>query len=274
MSGTEIKAGVDNIESLLTAKAKELVSVLEQGDLSTGLNLITELQEVRHNAFYNEIGHMTRGLHEAIKTFSEEVGGSSVCDDERDKITSITDASERLNYVIELTEKTAHDTMDRVDKSLSLVDRLDDQSARFKELLSLVGQLEGEFEGLRGVYDRTCKLKGESEETIEELRSQLTEILVSQGFQDITGQLIRRVITLVTHIENQLVSLMEMAAKVEKLSGIEAMSVESGSESEKQETAKVDAIAAEGPQLAKAKESGGVARDQDDVDELLSSLGF
>ncbi len=50
----------------------------------------------------------------------------------------------------------------------------------------------------------------------------MTDILVSQGVQDITGQLIRRVITLVTQVEGQLVKLMDMAARVERLSSLES----------------------------------------------------
>jgi chemotaxis protein CheZ len=158
--------------------------------------------------------------------------------------------------------------MDRVDKSLALVDKMDNQSARFKDLLSLVGQLEAEFEGLRGVYDRTCQLKEESEQTVADMRSELTNILVAQSYQDITGQLIRRVITLVTQVESSLVQLMDMAAKVERISGIEIPKDEV-----KDQKNKKDPIEAEGPQIS-GKNNPDVACNQDDVDELLSSLGF
>ncbi|WP_151671514.1 protein phosphatase CheZ [Nitrincola schmidtii] len=254
----------DGLEDLLGQMARELVITIEQGNLSHAMELINDLQEARHQVFYNEVGHLTRGLHEAIKAFSSDID-EKILSDDASSLPAMTDASERLGYVIELTEKTSHETMDRVDRSLTLVDRLDGQSERFKDLLLLVGQLEGEFKALEGVYDRTCTVKNESEKTIEELRSTLTDILVSQSVQDITGQLIRRVITLMTQVESQLVKLMDMAAKVERLTGIE-MGKETQDDSEK------DAIRAQGPQLKK-KEAGAVSN-QDDVDELLSSLGF
>ncbi|SIQ94666.1 protein phosphatase CheZ [Marinobacterium stanieri] len=279
---TASKVDFNGFDEFLRDRAKALVSELEAGNLPEAMGLINELQFARHQVFYNEVGHLTRGLHEAIKTFSSDVGGQMPTA-EVDVQSAMGDASDRLSYVIELTEKSAHETMDRVDRSLSLVDKLDQQSGRFKELLLLVGQLEGEFKALDGVYDRTCKLKSESEKTIEELRTTLTDILVSQGVQDITGQLIRRVITLVTQVEGQLVSLMDMAAKVERLSNLEgpaaadvatteptAEPATPDSSNKKQD--KHDPIRAEGPQLPTGK--GDSVCDQDDVDDLLSSLGF
>jgi chemotaxis protein CheZ len=154
-----------------------------------------------------------------------------------------------------------------VDKALSLVDKLDSQSERFKDLLSLVGQLEKEHDSLNGVYDRTCAVKEESEQTINTLREELTDIVVSQSYQDITGQLIRRVINLVTNVETHLVGLMEMAAQVERLSGVEILTAP-----DDQQTNKKNPIQAEGPQIN--KESADVVSNQDEVDDLLSSLGF
>lgn len=279
MLDIERSQGLDSFESLLQDKASELVSVLSRGDLGTAMELINDLQQVKHQAFYNEVGYLTRGLHEAIKSFSKDVsldrlGGQEEGESgaKADLIHGMSDASERLTYVIELTEKSSHETMDRVDKSLVLVDKMDDQSTRFKDLLSLVGQLEGEFEGLRGVYDRTCQLKEESESTVAQMRSELTEILVAQSYQDVTGQLIRRVISLLTQVEGSLVQLMDMAAKVERISGLEAGG-ENVAAAPQDEAQTEDPIKAEGPQIA-GKNSPDVVQSQDDVDELLSSLGF
>lgn len=264
VSGKEL-VGLNHFEMELQSKAQELVALLDQGRLAEAMEVIKELHEFRHQAFFSEVGHLTRGLHEAIKSFSLELGGG--LDEDDNEASADADTADRLNYVIELTEKTAHDTMDRIDKALGLVDQLDSQSERFKDLLSLVGQLEQENETLNGVYDRTCQVKEESEKTIEVLRTQLTDILVSQSYQDITGQLIRRVINLVTNVEQHLVGLMEMAAKVEKLSGIEVADTTAEASDKKK-----NPIQAEGPQVN--KDHADVVSGQDEVDDLLSSLGF
>jgi len=263
------------LQDLLHEKAKALLESVEAGDLPGSVELINSLYQARHEVFYREVGALTRGLHEAIKSFSADVGDKLALDEQASEVLS--DASDRLNHVIELTENNAHATMDRVDRSLTLVDVLDDQSERFKGLLSLVGQLEDEFEALNGVYDRTCTLRDESEKTVGELRELLTEIVVSQSVQDITGQLIRRVITLLTQVEGQLVKLIGMAATVEQLSAIDSKLETSNTAQEKpdrQKSAKGDSgeVKAEGPQINKS--SPDVAQNQDEVDDLLSSLGF
>jgi len=260
-------AGLDD---LLKQKAKELVVALEAGELPRATELINQLQMARHELFYNEVGYLTRGLHEAIKSFSTDVGGQLSSSDDPEG-AAMTDASERLAYVIRLTEDTAHETMDRVDKALVLADRLDAQSGRFRDLLLLVGQLEGEHQALDGVYDRTCALKDENEGTLAELRTELTDILVSQSYQDITGQLIRRVITLLTQVEGQLVSLMNMAAKVEQLGGIESAKVNAGAGA-RGKTGSAGDVQAAGPEFR--QDASSTACDQDEVDELLSNLGF
>lgn len=274
---TASKVDFNGFDEFLRDRARTLVAELEAGNLPAAMGLINELQYARHQVFYNEVGHLTRGLHEAIKAFSSDMGERMPAEGD-ESLAAIGDASDRLNYVIELTEKNAHDTMDRVDRSLSLVDKLDQQSERFKELLLLVGQLEGDFEALNGTYDRTCELKNQSENTIAELRTTLTDILVSQGVQDIAGQLIRRVITLVTQVEGQLVKLMDMAAKVEQLSSLEAAPVaaeksqQTPSPAGSKAAGKKDPIQTEGPQLPKGNQDA--LCNQDDVDDLLSSLGF
>lgn len=271
----------DGLEGLLKSKAEQLIEELSKGDIGAALSVINELQQAKHHAFYNEIGQLTRNLHESINAFSNDVKKDSHLDEAT--LSGMNDASDRLNYVIEITEKTSHETMDRVDTSLDLIDKLDGQSVRFKDLLSLVGQLEGEFDALNGVYDRTCQVKQESEDTIQELKSQLTEILLAQSSQDISGQLIRRVITLLTDVQDGLVKLIDMAARVESLSvaelgGINAVIKEPALKTKgKDKKAAVkepdQPPKAEGPQI-NAEDNPNVASGQDDVDELLSSLGF
>lgn len=262
------------LQELLLEKSQALLDTVKAGDLPASVELINSLYQARHDVFYREVGALTRGLHEAIKSFGADVGSQLALDEQASEV--LNDASDRLNHVIELTETNSHATMDRIDRSLSLVDVLDDQSERFKGLLSLVGQLEDEFEALNGVYDRTCELRDASEKTVAELRELLTDIVVSQSVQDITGQLIRRVITLLTQVEGQLVKLIRMAATVEQLNGIETtleLSKESNPEKRSAEnSSEKSKVKAEGPQINKS--SPDVAQNQDDVDDLLSSLGF
>lgn len=223
---------VDSFEQSLREKAGVLTQVLNAGDLAQAMDLINELYEFRHKMFYQEVGLLTRSLHDSIKTFGTELDGPLA-----NQSVDLVGASARLEYVVQMTESNAHTTMDRLDRSLNLLEELEQASP--KEVTHLVASL----------------------------RTEMSEILVAQGYQDLTGQLIKKVTTLVTSVEQTLVQLMDMASTVEKLAGVPA---ETGGITSPPKPA---TVAAEGPQIVR-KDGTSDACDQDEVDELLSSLGF
>ncbi len=88
----------------------------------------------------------------------------------------------------------------------------------------------------------------------KKLHDSLTEILMAQSYQDLTGQIIRRVIGLVRDVEEKLVRLVA-------ISGASRKPVEK------------KAVELEGPAVPNI-EQGDMIDNQNDVDDLLSSLGF
>ncbi|MEF1227151.1 protein phosphatase CheZ, partial [Vibrio fortis] len=92
-----------------------------------------------------------------------------------------------------------------------------------------------------------------------ELRGQLTEILMAQDFQDLTGQIIGKVIILVNEVEGRLVEILTAFGADQT--------------SQNKETDKKAATAPEGPIMNPEERADAVAS-QDEVDDLLSSLGF
>lgn len=237
MADVEDLRGVEHFEGLLKEKADKLVNVLAQGDIPAAMDQISELYEFRHQVFYQEVGMLTRGLHEALKAFGNDVQDSIQSDVSR---VDLSDASQSLDHVVELTEKNAHQTMDKLDRALALVSELESE----------------------GLGDSAA-------EKLKALHTELTDVLVAQGYQDIAGQLIRKVMMLLSNVEQHLVQLMDMAAAVERLSGVRP----SETDTPAVEDTKEKTIAAEGPQI-RAKDSPDVVTEQDEVDELLSSLGF
>jgi chemotaxis protein CheZ len=83
---------------------------------------------------------------------------------------------------------------------------------------------------------------------------------MAQDFQDLTGQIIRRVINLVDEIEGNLVELIRIQG--EHLIG------------EEKKEQKPDETKLDGPQIPGKETSDDVMKGQDDVDDLLASLGF
>jgi len=241
--------------------AKQLVASIEQGDAQAAYDILEQLSAVRESSLFQELGKLTRDLHDALQGFQVDDKISSLA--EKD----IPDAKERLNHVITMTEQAAEKTLNAVDASMALSSELTDKAqklqeswARFRkrdmdvtEFRELSAEIDGHFQWL-------------SEKT-PQLNATLSDIMMAQDFQDLTGQIIRRVITLVQDVEESLVGLIRVTGQ--KMHG-QAVAEKA---SEKKEAPAAPDIEAEGPAVP-GVDKGERVTSQDDVDDLLSSLGF
>ena len=142
--------------------------------------------------------------------------------------------------------------------SISFIENLEGVTPNWQGLMKRELAL-GDFKILCHQLDAMIK---ESTNSALGLRSSLTDILMAQDFQDLTGQMIRRVIDLVQEIEAKLVTILTVCH-----------SGDIESKSDKKENNIEKTIEAEGPALH-AEKREDVVNGQDDVDDLLSSLGF
>ena len=233
-------------------QAKELVSLLEDGKQSEADAKVLAIYQGTENPMLQEVGTLTRDLHDALGQFKFDARMGEIANEE------IPDARDRLEYVLAKTELAANRTMDAVEASLPIADNLHECLLKVRPTWNALmkGRIElTEFKKLCHEIDGLLvQVEGDS----TELRSQLTEILMAQDFQDLTGQIITRVITLVREVEDRLVDI------------ISTFGIESES---KPETEKKASVEAEGPILNPHEREDAVSS-QDDVDDLLSSLGF
>jgi len=242
----------DNLERTI-AQTKELLNHLEKSEIEDAQDLIDSLASDGDEDLFVEIGKLTRNLHEALSNFRMDSRITSMAASE------IPDAKERLNYVIEKTEEAANKTMDMVE---SCTDRSKTMSKDADELLTEWKKLyareldPGEFRDL-------CKKielhLAKNKEDADSLHSELTEVLMAQGYQDLTGQVIRQVIELVQDVEESMVNIIKMFGSMDSY-----------------ETAKTVPLIKEGVEgpVIDVKKRDDVVKNQDDVDDLLSSLGF
>ena len=109
MAALEVDDSSSEFEKQFAEKAKELLERLENNDVAGAVGLIQDLQKVRDESLYQEIGHLTRALHESIKNFKLD---SNLSADGSD----IDEAHEGLAYVVDMTAKAANKTMDKVEE--------------------------------------------------------------------------------------------------------------------------------------------------------------
>jgi len=255
---------MDEFELTLKTHARQLVESLEKGDFSEAVHLIHELNEARDLGLYHEVGKLTRELHNAIVNFHIEPSSSHA-----DKISEITDASQRLQYVVDMTEKAANRTMDLVEKSSPLANDLAEDAKQLSMAWGRFMRRELSAEDFRELAKKVDAFLIRSQGSAEELSMHLNDILLAQDFQDLTGQVIKKVTQLVTEVEQNLLKLVVMASKVDRFAGIEHRHDELRAE----QSLKKHPSQGEGPQM-NADIRQDVVSGQDDVDDLLSSLGF
>lgn len=207
------------------AQLHEAIAALEAGDQEAYDRLITAVSSPGSEKLALGVATLARRVHEAIHEI--DIDSRLSCITGRD----IPDARSHLDYVVQMTEQAAHKTLDLVDASRGLLDQMQKAHA--------------------GV---SCKGEPEMDRLRTELRMNLSELSQAQEYQDLSGQLIRKVIKLVQDIENALGLLLKAAGQ----------------------TVKIDA----GPRQPVLDERGLAgpnapqANSQQDADQLLADLGF
>ena len=104
----------DMIEELREC-AVLLTEKLQGDQYEEASELIEKVTQCRDKHIFQSIGKLTRGLHNAIVNFNVD-GGSQAKSANVDDC-EFHDASNRLNYVIELTQNAAEKTMDMVEEA-------------------------------------------------------------------------------------------------------------------------------------------------------------
>ena len=234
--------------------AEDMVRAMQEGNDKQVSELLTYISTARETGLYNEVGKMARDLHDSINTFCTETRIDELAEDE------IPDARSRLRHVITLTQKSADRSLTAVEDTLPRCDELSGRISELGDAWQNFKRREMSVEQFRELSTKLETFFSEAEQDTSAIRGGLNEIMMAQDFQDLTGQIITRVIELVEEVEGNLVELVRLTG--EKKSHV----------SEKEED-RADAIKAEGPHVPGLGDNK-VLDGQDDVDDLLSSLGF
>ena len=194
----------------------------------------------------SRLGKMTRSLHEGLR----ELGYDKVL---QSAAASMPDARDRLSYVASLTEQAAQRALGAIETAKPIQD----------ELASGADALAGRWNGLytaqpgvdefKALVAQTREFLGKVPAHARATNAQLTEIMMAQGFQDLTGQVIKKVTEVVHQLENQMLSLL----------------LENAPPATRQEAGGL----LNGPVIKGANRTD-VVTSQQQVDDLLGSLGF
>jgi chemotaxis protein CheZ len=231
------------------ARVKDLLSCMEKGHEIDAIEIIDELTAIRETDLYQDMGKLTRELHDAISNFG--------VDDEISKLaeSGMPDARDRLNFVIAKTDEAANKTLEAVEESLPICDDINEQAIKLHGLWKQFINRELSADQFRELSKDIDGFLVSAQEIVK-VKDNLTAVLLAQEFQDLTGQIIKKVITLVEKVQSKLISLIQLTGAPQlKKSGEE------------------DKHSLDGPPVPGLAHKDTVSG-QDEVDDLLSSLGF
>ena len=237
--------------------ARKLVSALEGGDESEVAGLLDTLGAQHERSLFNELGRLTRQLHEALNSFRMDSRLSEITE------TEIPDAKERLSYVVSMTEQAANRTLNAIEDSMPRLSRISEQSGELSGAWERFRSRELDVQEFRELSRELSDFLGCAKQESLAVSAQLSEVMLAQDFQDLTGQVIRRVIDLVQEVEEGLVGLVRVAGE-RMVRNTEEISPAAENK---------DDNSGYGP-VVPGVDKADVVHGQDEVDDLLSSLGF
>ncbi len=192
-------------------------------------------------ALYDRLGSVVRQLHDAL----QQLGYGQILDD---TLRDISDSQDRLEYIASLTEQSANKVLNAVDEGLPVQDEQIIKAGNLERRWNDMLVSEFATAELKLLATDSCSFASEVGRNAEAEKARLMEIMMAQDFQDITGQIIKKVVVLTQKLEKQLTQLLQDYAVTPLPNKA------------------VDLLA--GPAIP------DLAMDQDDVDSMLADLGF
>ncbi len=194
------------------------------------------------------IGQLTRLLRNSMANLGLEQAIMEVAD-------AFPNTRDRLKYVVGKTSQAADRALTSVETARPLQDALSDNAESLTQRWDQWFEAPQPLDDARElVKDTRAYLMMVPQMTLQTNR-QLTEIMMAQDFQDLTGQVLQSLMHVIETVEKELINVL-----VENMGERDV----SGEESEVR--------LKNGPQIDASAE--GIAASQEQVDDLLESLGF
>jgi chemotaxis protein CheZ len=190
---------------------------------------------------FQQIGAITRMLHDALQQLGVMPKLQQAAD-------GLPDARSRLNYIASKTAQAAEKVLDSVDQAKQEHQHIAAETRRLAAALIA--------DPVRAVASgAVMNFVGDVNARTGRIDRHLTDIMLAQDFHDLTGQVVAKVVTLATDLEDNLLKLLVQVVPPEQREKI------------------TDMAALQGP-VVDTDSRSDVVKSQSEVDDLLASLGF
>lgn len=203
---------------------------------------------------FQQLGLITRQLHDTLNQLG-------VMPRLQEAANGLPDARSRLSYIAKKTGDAANKVLNSVDMAKEEHHSISSETRRIAEAI-IKDPVKAVATGA------VLNFVGDVEAATDRIDRHLTDIMMAQDFQDLTGQVIKKVTELAHDLEQQLVQLLVdySPAEARRDAGAGAHSVPNSNSSS-------GSGLLNGPQINPSA-CPDVVADQSQVDDLLESLGF
>ena len=235
----------DDLEALFDSIVSANTQEEEKSQTSTGV--IQGVSDAGSDKVLSQLGRMTRTLHDTLRELglNKEIEKAA---------SSIPDAHDRLNYVATLTQQAAERVLNATEAAQPLVENMEVEAQRLSAQWQMLFDKKLDVADFKALSMQTHAFLQLVPKQTKATNAYLLEIMMAQDFQDLTGQVIKKIIEVTQQLERQLLSLL----------------LENVPQSSRAE-AKPGLL--NGP-VINPQGRDDVVTSQDQVDDLLESLGF
>jgi chemotaxis protein CheZ len=212
------------------------------------LDLLVQRREIE---LFGDLRKLTSDLQAALERFRIDSRLVDLAEKE------MPNAKHRLDHVLKLTDEAAHKTMDLVEQSGPLAERTAKQAASIFETWKRFRKREIQVDEFQKLVAQMDVFLEAACNDMDKVRANLAEVVLAQGYQDLSGQIIRGVMKLVGELEVALVELIRLS--------------KTGASASKR--AVEDTRRGYGPAIPGIN-NGPAVSGQQDVDSLLAGLGM
>ncbi|MDK2123805.1 protein phosphatase CheZ [Chitinimonas sp. DQS-5] len=199
-------------------------------------------------SMFESIGQMTRKIHDALRELGYDKSLEQAA-------AAIPDARDRLAYIATLTEQAAEKTLNAVDAAKPMQDKIEAEAEELIKEWDKLFAKQMDIEQFKALVSRTREHLKASSSYAKTTNDYLLEIMMAQDFQDLTGQVIKKIVDMAKQMETHLLAfLLEFSPNAPK-------------------PAENTSSLVNGP-VYNAEGRTDVVTNQEQVDDLLASLGF
>lgn len=237
-----------------------LAAAFAAGNRDAFIESLDRLGAAREQDLYRELRELSGSLRFALDQFRLDSRLATLAGKD------VPDAKVRLDHALKLTEDGAHRTLDLVERSCPLAEHTAKQATAIVASLRAARTTTIDTPAVEAALTQVDRFLVVAQFNSDTVRANLTEVLMAQSYQDLSGQIIRGVITLVGEVER---TLSHFAALAGEHPGRTAGSGGVGGSTSGESTAPAHGFGPAVPGLTQ-----GAVGEQGDVDALLADLGM